>query len=651
MMKLVSVWALTILILLAACGDDKATKPKADTTPPAAVQSLAVTSPVEGRLVTLSWSAPGDDGAEGQAARYEIRYSLSTMTEARWDSAQAVVSPPTPKPMGEAESLAVVGLPDGTYSFALKAADEIPNWSAMSNVVSAVVADAIPPGPVTDLAVISTTTHSATLSWTAPGNDGGEGTAAVYDLRYATALITDQTWEAGVQVLDLPQPAIAGTPETFTVDGLLTGQVVYFALKTGDERPNWSALSNVAEGTIVDLTPPARVTDLRVPATTSHSVTVSWTAPGDNGAVGTAAAYDLRYATASITEETWGAAMAVPGVPVPQAAGTRESITITNLESRQLYFFALKTADGVPNWSALSKVISTVPDSVSLRRLTFCPEHCGNSMNPSWSPDGSEIAFHADWFGDQRKDIYRIPATGGTPFWVTRLDWRFDNAFPSWSPDGEKIALASGLPQGEGRQEFWVLNAVDGSQRTKLASPDGDVKRSTWSPDGFKIAYGVLIHMYDPSVWHVFVIPSAGGTPMNLTASQWNTYNGNPAWSPDGTQIAFDSDRSGTQEIWVMQAEGGGAIQLTHTDQGYSEFPSWSPDGERIAFCSNRTGNTEIWVMSATGENQTQLTFDPTSDITPAWSLDGSRIAFSSHRTGTFEIWVMQAPSDGARMR
>ncbi len=650
-MKRVPVWTSTILIMLAACSDDKPTKPKADTTPPAAVQSLAITSPAEGRLVTLSWLAPGDDGAEGQAARYEIRYSLSTMTEARWDSAQAVASPPTPKPPGEAEHLDLVGLPDGAYSFALKAADEIPNWSAMSNVVGAVVADAIPPGPVTDLAVTSTTTHSATLSWTAPGNDGAEGTAAAYDLRYATALITDQTWDAGVQVQDLPQPAIAGTPETFTVDDLETEQVVYFALKTGDQRPNWSALSNVAEGTIVDVTPPARVTDLRVPATTSHGVTVSWTAPGDDGAVGTAAAYDLRYATASITEETWGVAMEVQGVPVPQAAGTRESITITDLESGQLYFFALKTADGVPNWSALSTVISALPDSVSLRRLTFCPEHCGNALSPTWSPDGSEIAFHADWFGDHRNDIYRIPATGGTPFWVTRLDWRFNNAFPSWSPDGEKIALASGPPQGEGRQELWVLNAVDGSQRTKLASHDGNIKRPVWSPDGSEIAYYVLIRMYDPAIAHVYVVSSDGGTPVSLTESQPSTSSGDPAWSPDGTQIAFDSDRSGNQEIWVMPAEGGEAIQLTHTEPGYSMYPSWSPDADRIAFCSSRTGNTEIWVMSATGENLTQLTFDPTSDITPAWSPDGSRIAFSSLRTGTFEVWVLQATALRARSR
>jgi len=644
-------YALVVFLLVSGCGGNEGTKPNpGDTTPPDPVRNLIVTSPA-GRSVALSWLAPGDDGLQGQAARYEIRYSLSTMTEARWDSAQAVASPPTPKPPGEAEHLDLVGLPDGAYSFALKAADEIPNWSAMSNVVGAVVADAIPPGPVTDLAVTSTTTHSATLSWTAPGNDGAEGTAAAYDLRYATALITDQTWEAGVHVQDLLQPATSGTTESFMVDGLDTGQVYYFALKTGDARPNWSALSNVADGTIVDLTPPARVTDLRVPATTPHSVTVSWTAPGDDGAIGTAAQYNLRYATASITEETWGVAMEVQGVPVPQAAGTRESITITDLESGQLYFFALKTADGVPNWSALSTVISALPDSVSLRRLTICPEHCGNSMYPTWSPDGSEIAFHANWFGDHRNDIYRIPATGGTPFWVTRLDWRFDNTFPSWSPDGEKIALASGPPQGEGRQELWVLNAVDGSQRTKLASPDGDVKRSTWSPDGSKIAYGVLIHMYDPAIWHVLVIPSAGGTPVNLTGSQWNTYNGNPAWSPDGTQIAFDSDRSGNQEIWVMPAEGGEAIQLTHTEPGYSMYPSWSPDADRIAFCSSRTGNTEIWVMSATGENLTQLTFDPTSDITPAWSPDGSRIAFSSLRTGTFEVWVLQATALRARSR
>jgi Tol biopolymer transport system component len=643
------IWASTLLILLVACG--KTTKPTVDTTPPAAVQSLAVTSPAEGSRVTLSWSAPGDDGLQGQAARYDIRYSGISLTEDRWDSASVVASPPTPKPPGQTEHFDIVGLPVGTYWFALKAADEVPNWSAMSNVVSATVADTIPPGSVTDLTITSTTLDGATLSWTAPGNDGAEGRAVAYDLRYATVLITDQTWDASIPVQDPPLPAAAGAPESFAVSGLETGQTYYFALKTADGRPNWSALSNVASGRIVDITPPARVTDLRVPATTSHSVTVSWTAPGDDGTVGTAAQYDLRYATATITEGTWEVAMSVQGVPAPRTAGTRESFTVAGLEAGRLYFFALKTADGAPNWSALSTVISALPDSVPLRRLTICSPQCGPAMNPTWSPDGSEIAFHANWVGGSRNDIYRIPAAGGTPVWLTRRYTSFDNYLPSWSPDGEKIAFASGLPEGEGKQGLWVMNAADGSQRTQLASPDGEVKRSAWSPDGTEIAYCVLIRMDDPTISHIYVIPSVGGTPVNLTGSRPNSYNGSPAWSPDGTRLAFASDRSGSQEIWVMPADGGEAIQLTHTNSGYCADPTWSPDGDRIAFCSNRTGDEEIWVMSATGEDLTQLTFDPASDVEPAWSPDGSRIAFSSLRTGKFEIWVLQMATPGARSR
>ena len=113
-----------------------------------------------------------------------------------------------------------------------------------------------------------------------------------------------------------------------------------------------------------------------------------------------------------------------------------------------------------------------------------------------------------------------------------------------------------------------------------------------------------------------------------------------PYWSPDSMKIVFHSDRSGNNDIWVMNADGSSQTQLT-TDPAGDRLPHWSPDGAKIVFRSGRSGNQDIWVMDADGSNQTQLTTDPADDSHPNWSPDGTRIAFQSDRSGNKDIWVM----------
>ncbi len=103
--------------------------------------------------VTLTWTAPGDDGDQGTAAQYDVRYSTSTITETNWDQATEAIGEPSPQAAGSSESFEVTGLePNTTYYFALKAADEVPNWSALSNVVAVTTQDTEAPAAVTDLA-------------------------------------------------------------------------------------------------------------------------------------------------------------------------------------------------------------------------------------------------------------------------------------------------------------------------------------------------------------------------------------------------------------------------------------------------------------------------------------------------------------------
>lgn len=108
----------------------------------------------------------------------------------------------------------------------------------------------------------SPTATSVTLHWTAPGDDGGVGTAAQYDIRFSTAVITEANWAQATQIAGEPTPRLAGTAESYTIIGLSSSTTYYFAIKAADEAANWSALSNVVTVTTADNVPPAPVGDL-----------------------------------------------------------------------------------------------------------------------------------------------------------------------------------------------------------------------------------------------------------------------------------------------------------------------------------------------------------------------------------------------------
>ena len=126
--------------------------------------------------------------------------------------------------------------------------------------------------------------------------------------------------------------------------------------------------ANVSEAkifttTVADIKAPAQITDLATSSPTTSSITLTWTAPGDDGNVGTASEYDIRYSTSAITEANWGAATQCSGEPAPQVAGTSESYIVTGLSSGTQYYFAIKTGDEENNWSPLSNVASGTTES------------------------------------------------------------------------------------------------------------------------------------------------------------------------------------------------------------------------------------------------------------------------------------------------
>jgi hypothetical protein len=143
---------------------------------------------------------------------------------------------------------------------------------------------------------------------------------------------------------------------------------------------------------------------------------------------------------------------------------------------------------------------------------------------------------------------------------------------------------------------------------------------------------------------NIYVVLSKGIGTTRLTDG--SAKDEDPAWSPDGTRIAFTSDRDGVRAIHVMNEDGSDVVRLTNTTTA-NYRPAWAPDGRRIAFVSERDGNPEVYVMNADGTDQRRLTTNPAADVDPAWSPDGSRIAFSSTRDANAEIYTMHADGSG----
>ena len=185
-------------------------------------------------------------------------------------------------------------------------------------------------------------------------------------------------------------------------------------------------------------------------------------------------------------------------------------------------------------------------------------------------------------------------------------------------------------------------DAVEGGQLRQLTVNAVEDWNSGFSPDGSQIAFT----SDRDGDYEIFVMNADGTGTVQLTHNDTDDQGG--LWSPDGTRIAFSSDRDGDYEIFVMNPDGSGTVQLTHND-ALDWAPQWSPDGTRIAFSRELVdGNSEIFVMNADGTDPVRLTDNAHQEWTASWSPDGTRITFDSDRDGDYEIFVMNADGTGA---
>lgn len=172
---------------------------------------------------------------------------------------------------------------------------------------------------------------------------------------------------------------------------------------------------------------------------------------------------------------------------------------------------------------------------------------------------------------------------------------------------------------------------VEAGNALQLTSDPATDWNAVWSPDGTRIAF-VSQRSGSNNIW----IMSADGTNQTQLTKLKNAYS--PSWSPDGTKIAFES----SGDIWTVNTDGTGLTQLT-TSSSWEGAPSYSPDGTRIAFHLSAGGSLDIFVMNSDGTNRVQLTTHPAIDGAPAWSADGTKIAFHSTRSGNDNIWIVDA--------
>jgi eukaryotic-like serine/threonine-protein kinase len=278
------------------------------------------------------------------------------------------------------------------------------------------------------------------------------------------------------------------------------------------------------------------------------------------------------------------------------------------------------------------------------QQITSDSSEAVDHLEPNWSPDGKQIVFQ---YLERTKFSIRVVNVASHTT-TTLTDGRFLDLNPVWSPSGKYIYFSS--YRGGGLNIWRIGVSADGQQTSPLqqvtVGPGQDVELAL-SRDGKQIAFSILRQNAD--VWRLPVSPETGlptGNPEEVLASTREDSRG--AWSPDGAQIAFNSDRSGDMNIYVHSLLDNSNRQIT-SGPGGDYQPQWSPDGKHLAFFSSRTGNADVWRVDLATNSLARLTSDPALDINPFFSPDGATIAFQSDRGGRLEVWAMNA--DGTNQR
>jgi Tol biopolymer transport system component/DNA-binding winged helix-turn-helix (wHTH) protein len=270
------------------------------------------------------------------------------------------------------------------------------------------------------------------------------------------------------------------------------------------------------------------------------------------------------------------------------------------------------------------------------KRCLATGSHGDFAADDALSPDGRTVAFYR--FTDAGYcELYAVPLTGGSPRLVSE-GTTFWN--PMWTPDGKYIVLYS--LRGH-MMRPWRVPVSGGPLEPEMVYPGvGSI-----SQDGRKLVYaesqgGASSHFAPAAIWRAD-LSNAGGPVLRtrkLIYSQFMEDAAQP--SPDGTRLALQSGRSGTNQIWLNSTDGDHPVQLTNIGW-HSGTPRWSPDGRWIAFDARAEDHvpihSHIYVVDEEGRNLHAITHGDSDNYVPSWSRDGRSIYFASPRTGSRQIW------------
>ncbi len=269
------------------------------------------------------------------------------------------------------------------------------------------------------------------------------------------------------------------------------------------------------------------------------------------------------------------------------------------------------------------------------------------SERTSWGVD-AKVVF-ASFGGNGQLYVYSLNETGGGLVLLTASDNDADfndegGRHPAVSPDGSVIAISTrrGLTPA-----IYLIDPERGDRDgitpvTSDAGTGADTEPS-WSPAGDRIVY---TSTRGDNEADLFIINADGSGMLPLidtpAAEHWGVI------SPDGTMLAYSSDAAGNTDIWVKDISNLGDAAYDPTDPGTNitaaspfrdEAPNWAPDGTKIAFHSNRNGDFDIFLMNPDGSEQVAVTADQRSDGFPVFNPAGDRLAITRDR----EIWLIPA--------
>jgi Tol biopolymer transport system component len=272
---------------------------------------------------------------------------------------------------------------------------------------------------------------------------------------------------------------------------------------------------------------------------------------------------------------------------------------------------------------------------LTARPLTS-PSNQQSDCYPVFSPDGATVAFARSLLNGFLSDLFVMQVAGGQPL---RLTTGNSGGSPAWTQDGSEIVFAS---PAKGFRSLWRISASGGTPQ-RVAGP-GDAIAPSISRRGNLLAYQSL--KQSDTIWRLDLKDErhALASPARLLSGRGFVWR--PSYSPDGTKVAFESDRMGYSDIWMCDSDGSNCSQLTDL-HGTSGTARWSPNGHYISFESIAEDYYQVGVVEVPeGSPHLLTTFPGVNNGAPNWSRDGEWIYFYSiHDPGTYQLWKM--PSQG----